>query len=345
MMDWEELCSSYKDLWLCSFEKALEMCPNLKILIIADCALNYKHIKMLKIVIGSLKKLVISFDDSPDCSSDCSALWKELAQLEQITVSCSDNFNDLLKHCMNIFNLNIFFDDGDLTEKDFADICDRNGHCLQQLALINFTKLAHIDLLISEKLPNLTTLILHFPSFTSINTLSQLPHLKYLEIYSGPNELKMNLLMRNLSDLGILEELSIRGSFCYDDDINESPLAYYQLQSFEWQMDRPCLSLLKAITKSQMPKITEFTCRWYPKDFNGEKNDSHELFAFIQSKKTLKYITLYWSCENPFAIVREIIKILKTQSRPYLSLTFKDFKCNGEEEVSKIVPAAIDTKM
>lgn len=61
----------------------------------------------------------------------------------------------------------------------------------------------------------------------------------------------------------------------------------------------------------------------------------HELFAFIQSKITLKSITLCIEFENPFEIVKGIIEILKTQSRPFLSMTVDYHGFNGEDEVSR----------
>lgn len=79
-----------------------------------------------------------------------------------------------------------------------------------------------------------------------------------------------------------------------------------------------------------MPKITVFALDCYP-NTSDENEVSHELFAFVQSKKTLSSITLWIEFENVFAIVQGIIDILKTQCRPYLSLTLPYHEFNNEE--------------
>lgn len=111
---------------------------------------------------------------------------------------------------------------------------------------------------------------------------------------------------------------------------------FNQLQSFKWVVRRvafePCLHFLKVLTKAQMPKINEFYLSCYTNYFE-EKEFSHEFFAFIQSKKTLKSIEIWPNFQNRSEIVRGIIEILNTQSRPCLHLTLYT---GGEEKVSKI---------
>lgn len=325
-----------RDLWLRNFEEALKLCPNLTKLSLNDCNLDCKDMQVLKNAIRSIKEMQIYNCTEIDWS-DCSVPWREgLSQLEQITVSFSYYSFDLFKQCMNLSALEIefFFESIDWPKEHFAYLFDHIGHCLKQLAIKSYSnkRSTGIATLISEKLPYLTTLKLNFLSNT-VNTICQLPHLKHLEILYHPEfELpSCNLLMRKLSDCGIIEKLVIQNKAFDDEDINEPPLLFNQLQSFHWSSKHPSLSLLKAITKAQMPKITEFIFEQMKSDENMEM---HAVLAFVQSKITLNSINLKLCFQNKFEIVRGIIEILKTQSRSllYLNLHYKFF---GVEEVSK----------
>lgn len=346
--DWINVCNrsseTEKDHWFCSFEKTMKLCPNLKKLTIHNCELEIQEMQILKDVVCSLNELEISSCDEIVWSY-CSDLWKEgLSQLEQITVTSSKISCDLLRHCTNLSKLAIDFDNSGYgwKEEDFAGIFDRNGHCLKRLTLQYFYNYQDdaipIATLIAEKLPNLISLKTDFLSHTLANyTVSELQHLKQLEIRDCNKEvISSNLLMRNLSDRGIIEELIIEGNSFHDEDINEPPLVYKHLQKFNWMASPPCLSLLKAITKSEMPKITDFALDCFPFTFD-EEEVSHELFAFIQSKNTLKSIQLLIMFKNPFAIVTRLIEILKSESRPFLSVAFLHHEFYEEEEVSKSV--------
>lgn len=342
LSDWTPVCDKLsetdQDLWLCDFENALNLCPNIKKLTIHRCELQCKEIHLLRNVIRSVKELEISYCDNIDWFN-CSDQWEEgLSQLKEVKVTYSDISYDFFKPCINLSYLDMDYDlETDCwTEEYFADIFDRNGHCLKRFKLNNFADYNDIATIIAKKLPNLTSLIMDFLSCTMVNTVCQLRHLKHLELFDCDFEIKSsNILMRRLSDRGIIEELALLcNGFVDNDDIEEPPLVFNQLKRFEWYAG------LKAFTKSEMPKITDFAlgCRHDYFDINeafDENKVTHELLAFVQSKETLKSINLMMEFENPFAIVRGIIAILKTQSRPYMSLTFDKHKFIGEEEVRK----------
>lgn len=129
-----------------------------------------------------------------------------------------------------------------------------------------------ITTLIAEKLPNLTSLNTDFLSHSLVNTLIELQHLKQLQIRDNNIEIiSSNLLMRRFSDRGIIEKLIIEGNSFDDEDINEPPLVFIELKFFNWMASPPYSSLLKAITKSEMPKITDFAFDCFPNTFDENK--------------------------------------------------------------------------
>lgn len=118
--------------------------------------------------------------------------------------------------------------------------------------------------------------------------------------------------MRKLSELGIIEDITI--VYCPDFNDETNALVFNELKSIEWQQyetfnDDETLNFLKAMTRAVMPRIDTFSFSSTPLN----KTHCTEVLALLKSKKSLKNIK-FWvkEIENPFPFLNKIIEILKT---------------------------------
>lgn len=210
-----------------------------------------------------------------------------------------------------------------------------NGRCLKDLTLTIFRQEGYqsIATIITENFPTLESLSLDIYKNPIPMFLITLPHLKSLNIKCyGQN---INPLLRTLSDGGSIEELTLSAGF-YDAE-EEPPLIFNNLRDFSWRFYGVrnielwgTVNFLKTMTKSQIPAIQAFTVDSYEQPF-----PESDVLKFIQSKETLKSITILGMQNFGFDFLRRVIDIMKTPCRqPIFKLSLRVLPLT-EEQVSK----------
>lgn len=139
---------------------------------------------------------------------------------------------------------------------DLPQVPDNIGHSLQHLKLSNLQYMYGYDTvgtLITEKLLKLDSLELDLLSTDNSKGLKELPHLKTFYV-SCASSYRLNSLIRNLSDNGIIEQLKIVYGVFDDDGQDAAPtLNFYKLRTISLSYINRLSGLLMKMTRSQMP--------------------------------------------------------------------------------------------
>lgn len=197
-----------------------------------------------------------------------------------------------------------------MEDYDLSRIFDNIGHCLQHLNLSSLQYLKGYESVgksITEKLTKLDNLGLGFKLTNKSECLTELAHLKTLFLISSRFDRNINSLLRTLSNNGIIEKLYIHGCF-KDEAENATPLNFNKLQTIDLFYINGLCSLLKAMTKSQMPAIQSLDICAPGEDELHE----HDLLCFVLSKNTLKSIHIALADKKyilSLAFLRQIIEI------------------------------------
>lgn len=324
-----------------TFENILRHCTNLETLCIQDVAFQSTDIHLLKNVTCNLKEL--KFILCSGITDEWSTTFQGLPNIKKLTL---DGPNEISPHVFENFkflnSLNINYEYCPSAE-DLELIFDLVGPTLQNLTLSHFSRLRYhqsIANMIIDKLPKLERLEISDNLTIGLNYLIEIPQLKSLTIICVGKS--VSPILRKLSDRDTIEHLSILdGSIDVNEITHESPLIFNKLRSFQWMtystVGARLLNILKTLSNSLLPSIEsfDFSC-WYLKleDFH-----TLQLLALLESKQTLKSLTFRGkTIENPFAIVKPVIEILKNSkpSRPILKLNVNKMQI-GTEEVSKFL--------
>lgn len=334
------LCSYGKPTLKLMYEIALEHCGQyLKTLrynnfkfTIDDTAALQNRIEMFQ----NLKELDIM--GCTGITNNWPPTLKGISRIEKLALSATNVINPhFFEHFRNLSSLTVDFFRTTWHAVDLEKTFDLIGNCLEHLIIqdkYNSVKepvYKSMVTLINDKLPKLKCLELEGGSAAGSN----LPHLKFLRIYSRELSLNINLLLQTLSDNEIIQELSIHGGFFTEDD---TPLVFNHLQCFRLIYPQSKCNLLKALTRSNMPVIHSVALHFIKFD------EIDDLIKFVESKKTLKSIYLDFTediTHIQLGLFEKIIKILSsTPKRSFLNLQINRLNFNAKE-VSKITRTAI----
>lgn len=267
--------------------------------------------------------------------SNWPAALRENTKVEKLALCANTSISrHFFEYFRNLSSLSIDFDFCKWQIEDYVMIFDLIGNSLEHLEIIDkdhdCNDYQSIAVLISEKLPNLRSLAFNGTLTESSMFIIRLPHLKCLKIAAVYTVyLELNSLMRTLSDISIVEDLTITSGFFADEATHLPPLRFQRLQCLRlnW-LEEHDYNLLEAITRSHMPEIHSFaiSCNDF-EEING-------LLKFLDSKKSFQTIRLSFG-RKELTFLREIIEILIKPcmpKRPFLHLQIHPFKI-GEEEV------------
>lgn len=265
---------------------------------------------------------------------------KGISKIDKLALSATNKItSNFFEHFKNVSCLSIDFFRTTWDLDDLAKTFDLIGNCLEHLIIndkynyVKDTVYKSMVSLINDKLPKLKSLRIEGGSAVASN----LPHLKFLDIYSRELSININFLMQTLSASGIIQELSIHGGFFdVEDTDDEPPFVLNQLQCLRLIYPREKCNLLKAISRSHMPVIHSFALHFI------KFEEIADLLTFVESKKTLKSIRLDFAEEIThiqLGFLQQVIKILKescTPKRSFLNLQINRINLNADEEVSRI---------
>lgn len=323
-----------------TFETILRQCTNLETLCIQDVSFQSEDIHLLKNVTSNLNELNLMLCSG--ITDEWAIAFQGLPNIKHFTLNGPNEISqDLFENFKLLNSLNINYENCPCAE-DLEMIFELIGPSLQKLTLSHFSRTHYhqsIGKMICDKLPKLEHLEIFDNLSIGLNSLIEIPQLKTLTIICIGKS--VSSILRKLSERGTIEHLSILdGSIDNNAIAHESPLIFNQLRSFQWMTYSPIgarlLNVLKTLTNSMLPNIEslDVSC-WYLK---LEESHSLQLLALFESNKTLKSLIFRGkTIENPFAIVKPIIEILRhsTPSRPFLKLNINTIQ-SGSEEVSHI---------
>lgn len=237
------------------------------------------------------------------------------------------------KYFKDMASLSIDFDFCKWQKDDYVMIFDHIGNSLEHLEIIDKDQDCNdyqsIAELITEKILKLKRLTFNGTLTDRSMFIIRLPTLKSLEIVAGYN-ININLLMRTLSDIGNIEDLTITTGLS-DEGTHLTELNFNRLQSLRLTFrEENDYHLMEAITRSNMPEIYNFEIRC--DDFE----EFESLLKFLDSKKTLTTIRLSFAAME-LTFLRQIIEVLIKPCMPkraVITLQIHPFKI-GQEEVSK----------
>lgn len=321
-----------KNYWI-RYKKVLKLCPNLETVRLEDIDFVRDGGPLLKFVPTNIKELQL--EQCFRISDDWSVEFKRFSKLERISVNGIQHFTGaFFANCRNLTDLSICC----FTPNMLEMICDLHGPRLKRLKIRTFLDILGfkkiVDLII-EKLPALERLAVEDDlAVNKLSLMSEIPKLKSLKIVCNSMLCSVNSLLQRLSENGIIAVLWIRKGFF--ENKHDKALNFQNLKEFLWNSDYNSSTLLKLLTGSQMPTISNFT--FYSRDFVLNERDG--LLEFFKSKKTLNSIKIVADAIS-FAFVNEIVEIWKadvSRNRPFLKLTI-DCASIGEKEVSYILHA------
>lgn len=304
---------------LLDFENLLDMCPNLHTLCMENVKFREGGGHLFQHVAAGIKSLELK--QCSGITNDWSEELKRFSKLEQITFITGHNENnvDFFKY-NHLSNLTISCNSCSIP--DLERIFNTNLQSIHQLKLLNSTQRFNaeaidyqaIATLIIDKLPNLENLAIEdYVSVQLPNLLTELPHLKSLKLRC--NDKSVNSLLRKLSDGGIIENLYIYYGVFDEEDENEPPLVFNNLQSCRWWIEKDnSVQIFRALTKSQMPAIRNlYFCL---------PSHTEDLLSVFESKKNLRTLTIdCYIHVGRLAFLQKLIQILNLDgTRPYLNL-------------------------
>lgn len=327
-----------------TFGRILKLCPNLKTLRIENAQCNKGPSKnfseLLSNVSPQLKELHWIGGDLLTKAS--SVVIKNLSELKKLTVRgdaerCTFT---LFKHCNRLIYLDIEY----YEQKSLPSLRNRktnilkmflenNGQTLRTLKLKSFDYFqnASISQLIAEKLPRLESLevsesIQALRSFYGYYELKQVNILKL----SVGNSTAITALMTALSGFGVIEELSITGSFYM---FRAGLLTFKKLRKLNvYQRNSKNTAFVQIFTKAHMPELRHITIEMrYCED---EGSYFNELLELVKSKKSLTSLWIRGLSDLSWLVVK-IIEMLKADlsgDRPFLKLFIQ--REIGEREAS-----------
>lgn len=322
------------------FEDLLDLCPNLHTLRMERVNFSYKDDEILKHVTSSLKELKLLRCSGIETEySGWSEALKRFTNLTQLSLTGSNDVTvGLFKDNINISTLNIDHESLS-TSNDLENILNLIGQNVQQLKLAGFA-ISPVDdevyysigTLIVDKLPKLEKLSIELSiSVELIQSLTQIPHLKFLKVSCGDGS--VNSLLRELSYCGKIEELVIENGV-FDKDDNAPPLVFDKLLKLRWyeiqsHTKDDWLAVLQVLKRAQMPAINCFNFSLALKEHTAG------ILALFESKKTLQSMTINCTHSNiadQLAFVHGIIEILKLNpNRPFLKLNIYPLKIKVEQ--------------
>lgn len=267
-------------------------------------------------------------------------------KIEKLTIRTAEDeiYGNFIDYFRNLFSLTIEIQNRNTLQiEDIAKIFDYNCQSLKHLKLLGLDHVngyESVGRIIAEKLPKLESLGLGFTITDNSKYMTELPHLKSLEL-NGVDSLS---LLRTLSDNGI-EELTINDEYFFANIAeNGPPLIFNKLQSLRLTVN--ATRLLEIITESRMPEIHTFVLHHINYQLRGEYQiPKNELLKFVETNKTLKFFRIFFmrdaQCSTDF--IRKIIDILKvpcTPKRPFLNMELGRIYLEPEA-VSQIAPVKL----
>lgn len=321
-------------LWRCGII-LLEHCKYLK-------TLRYRHWTFTPTQIRALHKQIERFENLNELvllkSNRITNTWpaglKSISKIDKISLNGEDEISaQFVQYFRNLASLTIDFPIGTVCKINDVAQFVKSCHCLKHLELTHISQIVGYESIgaVIGNLPKLETLSLRFELTDKSEYLIGLPHLKTLAI--AHHKRNINTLLQTLSCQGIIEELMLWCGFFDDED--KLPLFFNNLQIFEWYIVEGLSSnFLNIMTGSQMPKIHTFMIDL----FDNAQIQDEDLLKFVESKKTLKSISVDRNATFDFEFLRQIIDILKKPckpKRPFLELIIP-FVRLAEDEVSKI---------
>lgn len=317
----------------------VEQCQNLTKLRLKRYKLKQKDTRELQCLIERFQNIKeLDFVKCVGLTNNWSAPSGTVSKVERLSLSTTDKIpGNFFEYFSNLSSLSIWFDRGsEWQTSDVTKIFDINGNSLKNLKLSNLSALngnvSDVGRLITDKLHKLESLELGFELSEQSKILIELPHLRSLVVWSH-SSVETGFL-RTLSDKRTIEELKIFKCAFEDEGEIASPLIFNKLKSFCWKDPRRMSSFLKTMNKSQMPVIHTFELKMV----NPTRNMLNRLLTFIESKKTLKLLLLYFHGKKgqfePIEFFRQILNILQESRRPFLSLNLWHNVELGAEVVS-----------
>lgn len=259
-----------------TFKKVLKLCPNLQSLCITDVSFTNRDADMLMYATSSLK--VLKLIRCSEIEDDWSGALKHLTNLTHLTLTGGNETTaDFFEYTNNLISLAI--DYNSCSEIDALQmIFDKIGLNIKQLKLLNFYPLRNdyqsIVNLIIDKLPKLEHLAIEDDLINELtSTLTKLPYLKSLKVYCYSES--VNALLRQLSNIGTIEDLNIEMGFYNKEKRDAPPLVFNKLSSFRLSAGYTSLEFLNALTKSIMPAILNFDLDFEENSVNGMFPDNN----------------------------------------------------------------------
>lgn len=306
-----------------TFEKLLELCPNLVGLSIDGSESNEVHFNrehariLMNHVTSGLKELNLDFSLAKFGEFRRFSTFDPITLKIGFSVRISDDF---FEYISSLTGLALEYDRFP-KKKVLEIIFNRNGQSIRQLILKGYTKSPYyksIGTMIVDKLLKLEHLTIENKMSVKLsNWLTELPNLKNLRVHCNWNGENVNSFFRKLCDIGTIEDLYIENGVLDDED--DWPLVFNHLRCVHWDsvFHQDSSVLFKALTTSQMPGITCFKF-----DLTGLETSS--LLALFESKVTLNSMTIRaynGNNKDRIMLALGIIEILKrNRNRPYLNL-------------------------
>lgn len=313
-----------EDLSLCKigliYATVLEHSPNLKILRFKNCKFTPSQTHELQELIERLQKLnELNFLECFGVTNNWPVTLNGISKVQRLILTAKDKISgNFLEHFCNFSSLTIDFSYfNEWQVDDLVKIFENNGQHLKHLQLSHLSLLdgyEYVGRLITEKLHKLQSLGLGFCLTYDSKYMIQMPHLKSLSI--SCHKCSINSLLRSLSDIGIIEEITISSGVFEDEDEYATPLIFKKLQSFCCNDTKNSRNFLNLLARSQMPIIHSFELNDIEYVASPDLND---LLKFIESKQSLKTISLSFDEDTyniEFAFLRQIIGILKEYCTP-----------------------------
>lgn len=210
-----------------TFKRIIALCPNLIELHLEDIHFKKEDYDTLKNLTTNIKQLTLKRCNG--ITDDWSDSLKTLTNLEKFTMTdpCNTTAN-FYKNFKNLSSLSI----GYYSYVDLETIFDTIGYSLQHLKLNNISvssNVRHIGRLITDKLPKLDRLEI---STDLRDNLTELPHLKSLELHCWHAVHFANPILHILSENEVIENLFINLKFQFEDR-KDMTLICNELLSFE----------------------------------------------------------------------------------------------------------------